>query len=156
MLWTPAGGSVLTMVCACSLSKTHGNFLCYTTVAFVQPAAGLLLWKGHLLLGCTALALSVTSLLYHASHTPKLRTVDVALAQLTGTIATSQTLFHVYNHGWTASKVCAMLLVAMVLTLNHAPMFRQASRPDVLSLPGHVSMHALTGTGMALIAFAIA
>jgi hypothetical protein len=143
------------MVCACHLSRTHGHFLCYTTVGFIQPAAAFVLWRGQLLLGSTALALGMTSLAYHGSHAPRLRAVDVALAQLTGTIGVVQCLLHIHAHGWSVAKVCALLLVATVLLLNHGPAFRQASRPDVLSLPGHVAMHAATGAALVSMTFAM-
>ena len=167
------------MVCACSLSEHYKHTLCLTTACFIMPPALLLLARGHMVLGGLAVALCLTSVLYHSTHNLLIRTADVGVAQATVVIGTAIQMGHMWQHGPTGAGIGAIgceLLVrepcthrtrapkasraktcrprACAVLLNFHPIFRQRSRPHVLALPGHVAMHAACGGALFLMASA--
>ena len=96
------------MVCACSLSEHYKHTLCLTTACFIMPPALLLLARGHMVLGGLAVALCLTSVLYHSTHNLLIRTADVSVAQATVVIGTAIQMGHMWQHGPTGAGIGAI------------------------------------------------
>ena len=143
------------MVCACDVSVRHRHSLCFSAAVLILPAALFTLWRGLLFLGCIGCILTCTSLLYHCNHTDTRRTADVQTINFLAVTSLLQIIREVLLHGFSAAVGYSLASAAACISLNFAPVFRQASRPHVLALPGHFVLHATTAALFVSMALAI-
>jgi len=131
-----------TVTCACNESKRFRHILVLSSLPFSVPAY-LLLRQGTIFLGSLAAALTLTSIVYHATHRPWVRAFDVLLVWLVGMVGVAQGVTAIMTSPLpTYHFKLALLAVGLLNLINtQRDLFWVG---DVIQLQWHACLHLLT------------
>ncbi|MDC0525984.1 hypothetical protein OAO87_03200 [bacterium] len=145
---------LFTVTCACRISRRWKRSLCATSLLILASSHVLLCEGSSPYAGSLAAALSLTSVAYHATHSPKVRAADVLLLWLVGVTGFTQcvayTVLRGPELGWSLCLLCLLGLVGIVSSDRCYVGERCANK--IIKLPWHVLVHVLTGLGILALA----
>ena len=128
--------------CPCKNSKRFRNILALSAQTFLIPATFFYQNQCYRMALMT-FTLALTSLIYHTTHNPIARAVDVATIWSFAVIVTCHVIILLIERPrWFLVLSLALLIVVNVI--NCAPIFRERRDPSTLSLMAHFTMHQVT------------
>ncbi len=141
-----------TVTCACLISRRYKHLLCLSSL-FIAFGAQAVLTGGNYILGVMSAFLSMSSIIYHVTHEPYVRAVDVFMLYAVGTLGLTEALINSINHGpnfgWIAGPLCVFVLVIILIwSIFHEK--RQGI--NVIKLPWHFMLHFFGGAGLYFLA----
>ena len=110
-----------------------------------------------LLIGALAAALTVTSLVYHATHKPWARACDILTILVTAVAGLGAAHVSIMRDGANFHLVAAHVAFVCIVVISYNPAFHfvNANGDGIISLPWHIVMHLLTATTLTLIAIGL-
>ena len=130
--------------------------------AFIVPLAAppwqsrgqILFTDGSYFIGGLAATLSITSVLYHATHSPKVRAADVVLLWLVGLTGTVEALINIAPHGPHAGWLLGLGCIGSLCMIFISPMCHidRDMELAMIRLPWHAGVHLISGGGLCLLA----
>jgi len=141
-----------TVACACLISPRYKRLLCLSSL-FLAFGAQAVLAGGNYPLGVMSAVLSFSSIVYHATHEPSVRAVDILMLYSVGALGLTEALInsikHGPNFGWIATPICVFALVVILVW----PIFHEHRQGiDVIQLQWHFMLHFFGGAGLYFIA----
>ena len=138
--------------CACEQSQRFKHSLCFSSFG-IAIGANSLLSNGDTCIGTLAAMLSLTSIAYHATHSPRVRGADVLLLVLVGLLGTTQNLLGMSKDGISLSGCAGVACVCALCAIQTSPIFYVGNThaSNLIQLPWHVAVHMLAGVGLLLL-----
>ena len=153
MASSAAAEFLFTVTCACRVSQKYRHLLCLSSLA-MAIAGQILFTDGSYFIGGLAATLSITSVLYHATHSPKVRAADVFLLWLVGLTGTVEALINIAwkgpHAGWLLGLGCiGSLCMIFISPVCHIDRDMELA---MIRLPWHAGVHLISGGGLCLLA----
>lgn len=158
-LVTKAADFFFTVTCACEASTRYKHLLCISSLALVLSGQVLMsnakdaIYGSHSM-GKLNAALSLTSIAYHATHSPVIRSVDVLLLWLVASCGLLMAVATMAAYGPTIGHILGISMDASLLLIFQSPAtkVKRDANVDMIALPWHVMVHLISGCGLYLLA----
>ena len=145
---------LFTVRCACRDHPVFKNALCASSL-LLAGGAQCLLCVEEATLGMVAAMLSLTSAVYHATHSSPVRAADVLLLWSFGTSGLMRVCHIGMQHGALSLPLnLAVVCIIALCIIFVCPLCYVDNRlsSDIIRLPWHVAVHAFGAAGQALLA----
>ena len=142
----------MTSRCACNLRGTwYRHALCFSSLSFFGPALLLLQRPRTQVLGGLASFLGGTSLVYHTTHCPTVRVVDVLMIFVTGGTGGLQAVHSLYLDGPNAWLSAGLVVLVCITLMDVLDTVQVVHGVRVIPIIWHLILHAMTSVALALV-----
>ena len=144
----PALDFFFKVCCACRSHPRLKRILCLSSLGFFV-AAHRLFSGGIFFQGGSAAALGLSSVVYHATHSPGVRAADVLLLWFTGSLGVLQSLAAISVHGPNAGLVTGLSGVGLLCAIFAVPYFYvDGDVKGEIRLHWHATVHLVAAASL--------